>query len=155
MASRMPISKQQSILSIVIQAAIIALAAFGFYQIDRNYYLFEALISFIVVFTLLRYTIPHDHRKGVSLYKKEKYSDAVPYFEKSYIFFTKHKWIDKYRIVTLLSSSKVSYTEMALLNKAFCLAQLGNKTEAIEIYKKAIEQFPGSKMAEIALKMLK
>ena len=40
-------------------------------------------------------------------------------------FFKRYNWIDKYRFVVLLSLSRISYTEMALANIAFCHGQLG------------------------------
>jgi TolA-binding protein len=43
---------------------------------------------------------------------------------------------------------------MALVNKAFCLTQIGRKEEAIKIYKQVLEEFPDSEMAKTSLKML-
>jgi tetratricopeptide (TPR) repeat protein len=153
-SSRIPILKQISIVSIAIQVLLFVILGAVFYQIDNRYYFIYAIVVFYILFLLLRFGIPRAHIKGVSLYKKGKYEEAIPYFEKSYEFFDKNKWIDKFRFVTMLSSSNISYREMALLNKAFCLAQTGKKKDAITAYKNVLVLFPDSKMAVSALSML-
>ncbi len=87
--------------------------------------------------------------------KKKKYAEALPLFGKSYSFFKKHWILDKHRWLFLLSQSTISYKEMALLNEAFCLGQLGRKEEAIKAYELVQQEYPESQMAEAALKMLK
>ena len=154
MPSSTPIVRQMNWISIIIQLIILSILCLVFYIIDKVNFIYYAFLSFVALFFILRYLIPKDHRRGVSLYKREKYNEAIPYFQKSYDFFSVHKWIDKYRIVTMLSSSKISYSEMARINKAFCLSQIGKKQESIEEYKKTLEEFPGSKIAEMSLKML-
>lgn len=154
MASNLPIVKQINILSIFVQILLLSIISFGFYQIDKTNYIFYSLGTFFILMLILRYLVPRDHRKGVSLYKKQCFSEAIPYFEKSYLFFTSHNCLDKYRFITMLSSSKISYTEMALLNKAFCLGQVGKKDESIAAYKKVLDEFSDSKIAESALRMM-
>jgi tetratricopeptide (TPR) repeat protein len=154
MTSRMPIIRQMSLLSILIQVCLY----FILYLIYKQFFIFDAylyaFITFILVYFALRYSIARDHRKGVRLYKQKKYELAISCFQKSYAFFCKHSWLDKYRFVFLLSSSLISYTEMALLNIAFCQTQIGEKEKAISSYKKVLEQFENSEMAISALKML-
>lgn len=116
--------------------------------------LYLGVLTYLVIsFTLERY-IPHNHRKGVVLCKQGNYMQAIEEFMKSYHFFCKHSWIDKYRYLTLLSSSKVSYAEMALLNIAFCYAQLNDVKLAKEYYQKTLEDFPDSETAKVALNMI-
>ena len=56
-------------------------------------------------------------------------SEAINEFQKSYDFFEKNQWVDKYRYLTLLTASKSSYREMALNNIAFStLCSLSLKT---------------------------
>ncbi|MDC7223261.1 MAG: hypothetical protein PQJ60_05925 [Spirochaetales bacterium] len=100
-------------------------------------------------------TISSKHRKGIRLFKQKRFEEAIPYFQESYSYFMKNKWLDKYRYITMLSSSRISYTEMALLNEAFCLCQLEKKAEAIEKYEMVLHFFPESEMAASALKMLR
>ena len=54
----------------------------------------------------------------------------------------------------LLSASAASYREMALLNEAFALGQLGRRPEARAIYESTVEEFPDSGMAEAALNLM-
>lgn len=103
---------------------------------------------------ILEFYIPHNHRKGILLCKKGNYVQAIEEFEKSYNFFYRHSWIDKYRYLTLLSSSRTSYTEMALINIAFCYTQSNNVKLAKEYYQKVLELFPDNAMAKGALNTL-
>jgi tetratricopeptide (TPR) repeat protein len=102
---------------------------------------------------VLRFQVPKHHRRGVSLFKKKAFAKAIQHFRKSYDFFKRNMWIDNYRYITLLSSSRVSYTEMALLNMAYCYGQIGNGNQSLKTYKKALDEFPDSEMALAALKM--
>jgi len=113
-----------------------------------------AMITYLAISNILERGIPRNHRKGVLLSKKGDYLHAIEEFQKSYDFFTKHSWIDKYRYITLLSSSRIPYTEMSLVNIAFCYAQTGERDLAKHYYKKALELFPDSEMAKSALNMI-
>lgn len=113
-----------------------------------------AIISYLVISVILKTAIPRSHRKGIALYKTGKYEHAIAEFEKSYVFFTKNAWIDKYRFITMLSSSRISYREMALLNIAFCYSQIGDGKNAKAYYLKVLDEFPDSAMAKSSLKMI-
>jgi hypothetical protein len=154
MASQLPIIRQISLISMVVQISLLLIFSLAFYQIDNRNYLLYSAGCFVLIFFFVRYILPRDHRKGISLYKRHKFKEAIPFFRNSYDFFKKHQWIDKYRFLVLLSSSKISYTEMALLNKAFCLSQSDQKNEAIAEYKKVLIEFPDSEMATSSLKMM-
>jgi len=150
----MPIIRQVNVIAIIIQLLLVSLLAFIFYKFDkRNYILYAILINFGLSL-LLRNLIPRYHRKGVSLYKQKNFQEAIKCFEESYEYFNRYKWLDKYRFIFILNSSKISYLEMALINKAFCQSQLGKKEDAIKTYKKVLEEFPESEMAKASLKML-
>lgn len=98
--------------------------------------------------------MPHHHRKGIQLYKKAQFKEAILFFERSYDFFNKHAWIDRWRSITLLSASQASYREMALVNIAFCHSQSGNGAAAKDFYAKAINEFPDSNLAKSALRLI-
>jgi tetratricopeptide (TPR) repeat protein len=101
----------------------------------------------------LRFQIPKHHRRGIALFKKKSFSEAIPQFEKSYTFFKNNSWIDRFRFITFMSSSRISYTEMALINMAFCYGQIGDGKRSIELYEKALKEFPDSEMAKASLRM--
>ena len=153
MTSNLPIVRQVSWVSlipqIIILIALIYIARlFGF----KNYE-YIGLIFYIIFIYVLRFQIPKDHRRGVKLYKKHNFSEAIPFFQNSYDFFKKHLWIDKFRFITLMFSSKISYTEMALLNMAFCHGQIGNGKKSKEIYEQVLKEFPNSEIAKASLRM--
>lgn len=115
----------------------------------------DVVILFCFLYPLIsRRLVAHNHRKGIKFFKSGDYVQAISEFEKSYGFFMKHPWIDKYRFVTLLSSNRISYTEMALLNIAFCYSQIGDGGRAKLYYEKTLKQFPDSEMAKSALQMI-
>ncbi|WP_152425279.1 tetratricopeptide repeat protein [Nafulsella turpanensis] len=110
--------------------------------------------TYLGVSFMLRTLVPSDHRKGMSLIRKEKYNEAINYFEKSYSFFKQNDWVDKYRYLTLLSSTRLSYKEMALNNIAFCYGQVGDGGKAREYYEKTLNEFPESGIAKAGLRLL-
>lgn len=153
MSKSFPISRQISWIAIVIHLLLIVL----FFIISTiifpgkiNY----SFIFFILISLLLKFSIASYHRKGIKLFKKGKYLEAIENFEKSYLFFKKNSWLDDYRFITLLSSSKISYKEIALNNMAFCYAQLGNGQKAKEFYEKTLTEFPNSGIAKAGINIL-
>ncbi|WP_269241858.1 tetratricopeptide repeat protein [Flavobacterium limnophilum] len=154
MASKIPVIKQVAWISLIPQIAFILILIsiynqFGF----KDAGLYGAL-TYLILSMGLRYFIPKNHREGMKLTKNNQFEKAIAEYEKSYQFFTKNDWIDKYRFITLLSSSKMNYREMALCNIAFCYGQIGNGTKAIEFYQKTLVEFPENGIAESVLKML-
>jgi tetratricopeptide (TPR) repeat protein len=154
MASKIPVIKQVAWISLIPQIAFILILIsiynqFGF----KDAGLYGAL-TYLILSMGLRYFIPKNHREGMKLTKNNQFEKAIPEYGKSYQFFTKNDWVDKYRFITLLSSSKMNYREMALCNIAFCYGQIGNGTKAIEFYQKTLVEFPENAIAESALKML-
>lgn len=108
-----------------------------------------------IVFTLLlRRVVARYHRKGIQLVKRKQYAEAIPYFEKSVDFFSRNKWVDKYRFITLLSSSAYTYKEMGLCNIAFCYSQIGNGVKAREYYESTLKEFPENGMAIAGMNMV-
>ena len=154
MASKIPMVRQIAWLSLLPQLAlIVCIIIFARFIGFQNYVMAGAIIYLTISF-LVRFGIPFHHRKGIVLFKKSSFVEAIPFFEKSYFFFKKNGWIDKYRYIILLSSSRISYTEMALLNIAFCYGQSGNGKESKDYYEKALSEFPNSEIAKASLRML-
>lgn len=102
-----------------------------------------------------RSLLARHHRRGMALVRQGKFDDAIAAHEASYAFFQRQEWIDRYRAVTMMSPSAISYREMALVNIAYCHAQAGRGAKAKEGYERALEQFPGSGIATAGLNMLK
>jgi len=101
-----------------------------------------------------RSLVAHEHRRGIRLVRQQQWSEATPHFRRSYEFFSRHPWIDRFRWLALLSLSAASYREMALLNEAFALAQQGLRREARSVYARVLREFPESSMARTALNLM-
>jgi tetratricopeptide (TPR) repeat protein len=153
MASKKPIVRQIAWLSLLPQIPLIAFFVVFARLIGFQNYVLAGATIYLSISILLRFGVPFHHRKGIALFKKGSYIEAIPFFEKSYAFFKRNKWIDKYRYITLLSSSRISYTEMALLNIAFCYGQSGDGKKSKEYYQKALIEFPESEIAKASLQM--
>lgn len=154
MSSNPPVIKQVAWVSLIPQIAFILLLIAVYNQFGFEDAGLHGALTYLFLSMGLRYFIPKNHREGMKLIKNNLFEKAIPEFENSYKFFTKNDWIDNYRFITLLSSSKMNYREMALCNVAFCYSQIGNGTKAIEFYKKTLEEFPENGLAQSALKML-
>ncbi len=100
------------------------------------------LYSFGSKSVLLKY-----HREGMHFAKLKAFREAISRFQSSYEFLQKHPWLDKYRFITMLDSSAMSYREMALCNIAYSHAQLDERVLALKYYERALEQFPQSQLA--------
>src|SRR5262245_29675923 len=70
-----------------------------------------------------------DHRRGIRLFRNHQYAEALPHFEQSQAFFERNAWVDRYRVLVILSPSAASYHEMSLLNQAACLIHLRRGAE--------------------------
>jgi len=154
MASNVPTVRQIAWASVIPQILLIGIFIYIFYLLNiGDPFIFGALTYLILSFGL-KYIFTSAHRKGINLVKQQKFADAIHYFEKSADFFFKNSWIDKYRFLTLLSPSKMSYREMGLCNIAFCYSQIGNGLKAIEFYQQTLKDYPENGMAKAGLNML-
>jgi tetratricopeptide (TPR) repeat protein len=154
MTSSQPIIRQIAWISLLPQMAIIALLCLAAYQISPDNFFISGALAYLLLALCLRNIIALHQRAGVRLFKKKQYKEAIPLFEKSYEFFSRHRWIDDWRFLTLLSSSGISYREMALLNMAFCSAQIGDGIKARKTYEKVLSEFPASGIAHAALRLM-
>jgi tetratricopeptide (TPR) repeat protein len=154
MASSLPIIRQTAWLSLVPQIAVMAALVFAASALGVEQPPLAGIALYLVLLFTLRTALPRHHRRGMKLFKRERFADAIPEFRRSYEFFERYPWVDRWRALTVLSSSHISYREMALLNLALCLAQTGQVEEAIAEYQRTLVEFPGSKVAKMALRML-
>jgi tetratricopeptide (TPR) repeat protein len=155
MPSRVTASQNSNWPAFLIHLGMMGVAAIGGAALVRNpvgalfgigLYLFAAIA--------LRLLLAPDHRRGIRLVRANRWAEALRAFEASHAYFQRHPWLDRYRTVFLLSVSRASFREMALLNAAFCHTQLGNGAQAKETYQRALAEFPDSGMARAALNMI-
>ena len=154
MSSKIPTVRQIAWISIVPQLIVMGFIMLVWYQFEKSNFILYGAITYLIISQVLRRTISKEHRKGMVKIKQEKFDEAISNFERSYEFFKQNDWIDKYRFLTLLSSGKMSYKEMALNNIAFCYGQIGNGKLSKEYYKRTLDEFPESGMAKVGLRLL-
>ena len=154
MNSKIPVVRQINWISIIPQLVILGIIFIIWKLINIGDPFLSTLVTYLIISISVRFLIPRDHRNGMLLVKQEKFSEAIVYFEKSYDFFSRHNWIDKYRFVTLLSSSRMCYKEMALANIAFCYGQIGNGLKSKEYYEKTLQEYPDNGIARAGLNLI-
>ena len=115
--------------------------------------LYGALI-YLVYSIGSRLLLTQAHRRGIQLLHQHRFADAIPEYESSYDFFSRHRWLDDYRSIFMMTPGAMSYREMALVNIAFAYSQLGDGRKAIEYYRRAHYEFPDNQIARAALKMM-
>ena len=154
MSAQIPTLRQTAWISLIPQLMFMGLLTLGFYLVESNEPVLYGAITYLAFSFGLKMYFAKYHKQGIALANQQKYSDAITYFEKSYDFFSKNSWIDKYRYLTLLDSSKICYREMALCNIACCYHQIGQRMKAVLYYKQALKEFPENVMAQSALGLL-
>lgn len=154
MSSTTPVVKQIAWLNFIPQLVVISLFFGLFYMLGVNSPFVPAVLLWFALASALQNLVPRHHRRGMALVKQGDYEHAIEHFKNSYAYFTRNKWVDTYRSIVLLSISRISYREMALLNVAFCYSQTGEGEKAKEYYNRVLEEFPNSVMAQTALNML-
>ena len=155
--SRVPVIREVAWLAVVPQLVILA-AFITIAAVLRRGYDDRALIfgasTYLVLSFILRNIVSRHHRLGVRLIRAQRFEAAILHFAKSVDFFARHRWIDQFRAVTLLSASRMSYREMAMCNIAFGLSQLGRGSEAKTVYQNVLREYPDNSLANAAMRMI-
>ena len=154
MASNVPTVRQIAWISLIPQLLLMGLLIYIFHLLEFGDAFLYGAATYLVLSFCLRNFVANDHRQGMKLVKQQKFVEAIPLFEKSVDFFTSNAWVDKYRFLTLLSSSKMTYKEMGLCNIAFCYSQTNNGKKAKEYYELILKEFPENGLATAGLKMI-
>lgn len=128
--------------------------AIGAYLTPRSNGMVLGAAAYLAYSVGSRMMIARDHRRGMQLYRQQQYAAAIQAYDESYQFFVRNSWLDRFRAVTMMSPSAISYREMALCNIAFCYSQLGNGEKAEAYYRRALDEFPNSGLAAAALRMI-
>lgn len=153
MASKQPVISYINNLAVVIHLLVFILILSFLYLLGiKGYFLDGCLIYFLLMLSSRKVFAKH-HRRGIKLYKDKRFREAIHEFEQSYQYFKQYNFIDKYRTVILFSTSKISYTEMALCNIAYCYSQIGEGKKSKEIYQKVLTENPKNEIANSAIKM--
>ncbi len=113
------------------------------------------VIAYFIYSIVSRQVLAWSYQKGLRLFKKRRFKDAISAFERSYSFFQRHPWIDRLRCLTMMSPSLASYREMALVNIALCYGQMGEVEESKSYFQRALDEFPGSMLAKVGLNTIR
>jgi tetratricopeptide (TPR) repeat protein len=154
MKSNVPTVRQIAWVSMIPQLILMGLIIFVYYLLEFGDPFLYGVLTYLILSFGLRNLVAKDHRQGMKLVKQQQFTNAIPLFEKSVDFFTKNTWVDRYRFLTLLSSSKMTYKEMGLCNIAFCHSQIGNGQKAKEYYEQTLTEFPDNGLAKAGLNMI-
>jgi tetratricopeptide (TPR) repeat protein len=151
----MPVVNQGGWLSLIPHVVVIALLFVAYWLILDWRALYVAPLTYLALSFGLRFGIARAQRHGMKLLMQGKFREAIPHFEESYSFFSRHEWVDRWRYLILLTSSAISYREMALCNIAFAYGQAGDGLKCKEYYERALSEFPQSALARTSLNMIK
>ncbi|MCB1160144.1 MAG: tetratricopeptide repeat protein [Leptospiraceae bacterium] len=113
-----------------------------------------AIFIMVVYRIILKYTFLFQYTKGLQVSSEEQFMAAIEHFYKSYLFFRKYHFLDRFRAVFLLNVSSYSYAEMSLCNLGYCYAKLNQYQEADNHYKTCLEINPNNKLASTGLSLL-
>ncbi len=152
---RIPMVRPRSWLATIPKIlALTTTVAIGWFATHSSNGVFWGAAVYVIYSFGSRKLIPSAHRRGVRLSQNEQYREAIAAHQESYEFFTRHSWLDRYRAITMMSPSAMSFREMALLNIAFAYSQIGEGEKAKQHYQRALAEFPGSGMANAALLLI-
>ena len=154
MVLNVPVVRQIAWITLVPQMIFFGIFIYVYYLLRMNNPILYAGLSYLILSYLFRKFTLNNHRRGEKLVKKQNFKEAIHPFEKSIEFFSRYRWIDKYRYSILLSSSKMAFQEMALCNIAFCYSRINNEKKAKEYYEEVLKEFPNNGIATAALKMI-
>jgi tetratricopeptide (TPR) repeat protein len=149
-----PTISQINFKSLAIHFLLLMTLVFIFQEIAPNYSTLLPIATCIGLMLLLRNTFGKFHREGMKRVKKGEYEEAISYFEDNLNYFEANPLIDKYRVLTLMSVSKMSYREMSLCNLAFCHSQIGNGARSRTYYEQVLEEYPNNNIAKTAINFM-
>lgn len=92
--------------------------------------------------------------RGMKCLHAKAFDAAILSFRECADFLAEHQWIDRFRVVTMLSASAISFREMCLCNLAFTLTRDQKIDEATRAYQEVLLEFPGSLLASTSLESI-
>jgi tetratricopeptide (TPR) repeat protein len=155
MASKVPFATRIAWGAVILQLIILAACVWVAWRLGSSIPFIVGPAIYLVWSNYGKFYFTMAHRKGIQHVKAGRFEKAIPLFEESADYFERHAWIDRWRALVLLSPSGWGYREMALANRAFCFGQLGRGKDAMEAYEAMLKEYPGSPLAEPALRMMR
>jgi hypothetical protein len=149
----MPVIHQIAWVSLFMQLLIVGILIAVATYYGSTMPILTGTIAYLVLATLIRLLLTSHQRRGMYYARAGRLELAIPEFQKSYEFFHRHPWLDELRYIFLLSTSRVSYREMGLLNLAYCDLWADRGDDAVRTYLRTIEEFPNSGLAWTGIKL--
>lgn len=148
-----PVIHQIAWLSLFLQLLIIAIfiGAANYFAVIKP--ILAATLAYLIMAIVIRLFLTSHHRRGMHFAREGRHELAIAEFQKSYEFFHRHAWLDEMRYIFLLSTSRVSYREMGMLNMAYCDLWQDRGEDAVRTYLRTVEEFPDSGMAWTGIKL--
>ena len=158
MPSSVPVVREIAWISVVPHLLVMACLMYASYEILTPDRLAASVAVgagiYLVYSQVCRRLVTRRIRRGLRFLKQQDFPAAIAEYEKAYEFFSRHSWLDRFRYITVLSSSAYSYREIALCSMAFAYAQMGDGTNAVKLYQRAVQEFPDCAVARTSLKAL-
>jgi len=153
MPSKVPFVKQETNwFAIIPHLFVIGILTLFFYMITKNYYVEASFVTYFILTRVVRFVfIPKVVYSGIKLIKEAKFDQAIPFIQETIDYYTKNSWIDKFRFLLLISSSKKTFRETSICNLAYCYLQVGDIKKARSIYMNILEQYPMNNNAKSML----
>ena len=154
MTQQLPVARSVNYAALLLQILFVTVLYVLFQVSGSDEPAIWAAMVYLVLAYSLRYFVPLDHRRGMRALKEGEYEKAIVYFDRSFAFFSINRWIDRFRVFTTFSVSKLCYREIAMVNKAFALVCLERKEEAKVLYEQCLNEYPKNNISFYALKMM-
>jgi tetratricopeptide (TPR) repeat protein len=156
MSSKVPfVKKEIAWLSLIPRLLYLGLLCLAFYPLDKkNFFIYAIIVHSIITFGLRKLAFPAVVHSSVALIKEAKFEEAIPYIKESIDYYDKRPWIDKYRFLLMVSSSKQCIMELLLCNLAFCHLQIGDVKVAKLTYEEVLSRYPENPNARVQLQTI-
>ena len=156
MRSKVPfVKKEIAWLSLIPRLLYLGLLCLAFYPLDKkNFFIYAIIVHSLITFGLRKWALPAVVHSSVALIKEGKFEEAIPYIKESIDYYDKHPWIDKYRFLLMVSSSKLCIMELLLCNLAYCHLQIGDVKIAKLTYEEVLRRYPENANARVQLQTI-
>ena len=148
MTSKVPFVKQETNwFAILPRLFLIGILCLVFYHFldspdKHNFFIPAFIVYLLIAFALRKLFFPLFIHQGIRLIKEEKFEQAIPFIQKTIDYYTKNSWVDKFRFLLMISSSKRTVRESSICNLAYCYLQIGEIKKSREIYQEVLTQYP-------------
>ena len=95
MASRLPVTRQIAWVSVLPQLGILLAMIILAKLLAVDNFVLVSAAAYVMLSISLRTLVPRHQRRGMRLFRQERFAEAIPRFESSYRYFGRHPWLDR------------------------------------------------------------